>query len=261
MRYRAGRPGPPPAGRPGHLGGDLDDPGGVADPERLAGGGRRGRDLLGDGAGDPAGHPEAEGPGDGHGPVGPLHRQHAHPDVVVGGRHQPAVQGAEGPGRAEDGDLGVGQLDGLGGRGQPHQHPGPDLCMQLQANILGVEVSKPVVAETTALGAAYAAGLAVGFWSTTDELRENWNEDKRWSRSGPRSSARTGTRVGRRRSSAHWTGWTSTIRSPAQRSRSSMRAAHCRPTPGRRLDAMAAGELDVLVVGGGVVGSGRRSTR
>ena len=55
-----------------------------------------------------------------------------------------------------------------------------DLCMQMQANILGVPVSKPVVAETTALGAAYAAGLAVGFWSTTDELRENWNEDKRW---------------------------------------------------------------------------------
>jgi glycerol kinase len=55
-----------------------------------------------------------------------------------------------------------------------------DLCMQMQADILGVDVSKPVVAETTALGAAYAAGLAVGFWNTTDELRENWNEDKRW---------------------------------------------------------------------------------
>ncbi|MFB9196655.1 glycerol kinase, partial [Actinomadura verrucosospora] len=40
--------------------------------------------------------------------------------------------------------------------------------------------SRPVVAETTALGAAYAAGLAVGFWTTTDELRQNWNEDKRW---------------------------------------------------------------------------------
>jgi glycerol kinase len=37
-----------------------------------------------------------------------------------------------------------------------------------------------VVAETTALGAAYAAGLATGFWSTTDELRANWNESKRW---------------------------------------------------------------------------------
>ncbi|MFI6519379.1 glycerol kinase GlpK [Spirillospora sp. NPDC050679] len=55
-----------------------------------------------------------------------------------------------------------------------------ELCMQLQADILGVPVSRPVVAETTALGAAYAAGLAVGFWSNTDELRRNWNEDKRW---------------------------------------------------------------------------------
>ncbi|MBO2441885.1 glycerol kinase GlpK [Actinomadura nitritigenes] len=55
-----------------------------------------------------------------------------------------------------------------------------ELCMQMQADILGVPVSRPVVAETTALGAAYAAGLAVGFWNTTDELRRNWNEDKRW---------------------------------------------------------------------------------
>ncbi len=56
-----------------------------------------------------------------------------------------------------------------------------NLCMQIQADILGVEVSRPVVAETTALGAAYAAGLATGFWSGTDELRENWLEDRRWS--------------------------------------------------------------------------------
>ncbi len=55
-----------------------------------------------------------------------------------------------------------------------------NLCMQIQADVLGVPVSKPVVAETTALGAAYAAGLAVGFWNNTDELRENWNEDKNW---------------------------------------------------------------------------------
>src|SRR3954468_21620994 len=55
-----------------------------------------------------------------------------------------------------------------------------DLCMQIQADVLGVEVSKPVVAETTALGAAYAAGLAVGFWKDAGELRENWREDKRW---------------------------------------------------------------------------------
>ena len=56
-----------------------------------------------------------------------------------------------------------------------------DLCMQIQADVLGVPVSRPVVAETTALGAAYAAGLAVGFWSSTDELRANWHEDRRWS--------------------------------------------------------------------------------
>ena len=56
-----------------------------------------------------------------------------------------------------------------------------ELCMQMQADILGVPVSKPVVAETTALGAAYAAGLATGFWKTKEELVQNWNEDKRWS--------------------------------------------------------------------------------
>jgi glycerol kinase len=55
-----------------------------------------------------------------------------------------------------------------------------DLAMQLQADILGVPVSRPVVAETTALGAAYAAGLATKFWSTTEELRVNWNESRRW---------------------------------------------------------------------------------
>jgi glycerol kinase len=61
-----------------------------------------------------------------------------------------------------------------------------ELCMQIQADVLGVDVSRPVVAETTALGAAYAAGLAVGFWSSTDELRQNWNEARRWT---PRWSA------------------------------------------------------------------------
>ncbi|WP_196807967.1 glycerol kinase GlpK [Mycobacterium sp. 141] len=55
------------------------------------------------------------------------------------------------------------------------------LCMQIQADVLGVDVVKPVVAETTALGAAYAAGLAVGFWSNADDLRANWQEGQRWS--------------------------------------------------------------------------------
>ena len=61
-----------------------------------------------------------------------------------------------------------------------------DLCMQIQADVLGVDVVKPVVAETTALGAAYAAGLAVGFWKDLDDMRQNWRMDKRWE---PRWSA------------------------------------------------------------------------
>jgi glycerol kinase len=55
-----------------------------------------------------------------------------------------------------------------------------NFLMQFQADILGVPVIRPVVAETTALGAAYAAGLAVGFWSDLDDLRKNWQEDSRW---------------------------------------------------------------------------------
>ncbi len=55
-----------------------------------------------------------------------------------------------------------------------------NLLMQFQSDILDVPVIRPKVSETTALGAAYAAGLAVGFWSGTDELRQNWAEDKTW---------------------------------------------------------------------------------
>ncbi|MFD3444932.1 glycerol kinase GlpK [Microbacteriaceae bacterium 4G12] len=55
-----------------------------------------------------------------------------------------------------------------------------NLLMQFQADILGVPVVRPVVAETTALGAAYAAGLATGFWDNLDDLRSNWQEDSRW---------------------------------------------------------------------------------
>ena len=55
-----------------------------------------------------------------------------------------------------------------------------NLLMQFQADLLGVDVVRPVIAETTALGAAYAAGLAVEFWSDLDELRSRWSEGKRW---------------------------------------------------------------------------------
>jgi glycerol kinase len=55
-----------------------------------------------------------------------------------------------------------------------------DMLMQFQADILGVPVIRPQVAETTALGAAYAAGLATGLWDNQEDLRENWVEGKRW---------------------------------------------------------------------------------
>ena len=55
-----------------------------------------------------------------------------------------------------------------------------ETLMQFQADVLGVPVVRPRVSETTALGAAYVAGLAVGFWSGLDELRANWSEDRRW---------------------------------------------------------------------------------
>jgi glycerol kinase len=60
-----------------------------------------------------------------------------------------------------------------------------ELLMQFQADILDVPVVRPKVAETTALGAAYAAGLAVGFWQDYNELRLNWGKDKEWKPSMP----------------------------------------------------------------------------
>ncbi len=55
-----------------------------------------------------------------------------------------------------------------------------ELLMQFQADVLGVPVIRPTVSETTSLGAAYAAGLAVGFWASEDELRANWQIDREW---------------------------------------------------------------------------------
>ena len=57
---------------------------------------------------------------------------------------------------------------------------GNETLMQFQADILGVPVIRPQVAETTALGAAYAAGIAIGFWSGEQDVIDNWAEDKRW---------------------------------------------------------------------------------
>jgi glycerol kinase len=62
------------------------------------------------------------------------------------------------------------------------------LCMQLQADVMGIDIVKPRITETTALGAAYAAGLAIGFWKSTDEVKAQWRQDRRWN---PQSDQKT----------------------------------------------------------------------
>ncbi|MEY4657643.1 MAG: hypothetical protein RL466_456 [Actinomycetota bacterium] len=54
------------------------------------------------------------------------------------------------------------------------------LCMQMQADIMGIDITRPLITETTALGAAYAAGLAVGFWKDIEELKKQWQQSRRW---------------------------------------------------------------------------------
>jgi glycerol kinase len=64
------------------------------------------------------------------------------------------------------------------------------LCMQLQADVMGIDIVKPLITETTALGAAYAAGLAIGFWQSTDEVKAQWRQDRIWH---PESNKKTRT--------------------------------------------------------------------
>jgi glycerol kinase len=71
-----------------------------------------------------------------------------------------------------------------------------DLLMQIQSDVLGVPVVRPETTETTALGAAYAAGLAVGYWADVDELRAYWHKGAEWA---PRMDAET-----REREYAKW---------------------------------------------------------
>ena len=126
----------------------------------------------------------------------------------------------------------------------------------------------PVVAETTALGAAYAAGLAVGFWKDTDELRKNWLEDKRWQPAWSRRTARDRPRpveqgrpahagLGRRQLMAPTTAIRLRQRLQHGRSGSAMEAFPLSPVNREAaLADMAARPLDILIIGGGVVGAG-----
>lgn len=63
-----------------------------------------------------------------------------------------------------------------------------ELLMQFQSDMLGVPVIRPVMIETTALGAAYAAGLATGFWENREELKENWGKDREWTPGMPQET-------------------------------------------------------------------------
>ena len=104
--------------------------------------------------------------------------------------HAVRQQGAHRPGRARGDGVpdprGAGRHERRLGR-RPDRAQGrrrhgrqDELLMQFQADILGVPVVRPKVAETTALGAAYAAGIAVGFWNGEQDVIDNWAEDKRW---------------------------------------------------------------------------------
>ena len=82
-----------------------------------------------------------------------------------------------------------------------------ELLMQFQADILDVPVLRPTVRETTALGAAYAAGLATGYWHNTEDLRANWGIDKIFIPSMGRKPVRITTSPGRRRWRGRSAGW------------------------------------------------------
>ncbi len=81
-----------------------------------------------------------------------------------------------------------------------------NLLMQIQSDILNVPVIRPRVSETTALGAAYAAGLAVGFWSSREELGQNWSEDRSWQPTLPEKEREAGYRNWKRavERTFHW---------------------------------------------------------
>jgi glycerol kinase len=103
---------------------------------------------------------------------------------------------------AEDSGIGLRELRVDGGmvRSEP--------LMQFQADILGVPVVRPAITETTALGAAYAAGLATGFWPDTDTLRAQWRQDRRWSH-GMGEDERTRLYTGWKRAVDRSLGWQS----------------------------------------------------
>ena len=147
-----------------------------------------------------------------------------------------------------------------------------DFAMQVQADVLGIPVSRPEVTETTALGAAYAAGLAVGFWSGTEELAANWVESMRWEPTWSKEQ-RDDNHLRWRKAIDRSLNWIdvsdpSTVNAPPRHSRpvadptsqeQRVLSTATDLSPRQRTDAMRRlreEEFDVLVIGGGVVGAG-----
>ena len=67
-----------------------------------------------------------------------------------------------------------------------------EFCMQMQADVMGIHITRPLVSETTALGAAYSAGLAVGFWKDKDEIRKQWQPSRQWQSTSTEEIRETG---------------------------------------------------------------------
>ena len=118
-----------------------------------------------------------------------------------------------------------------------------DVLLQFQADLLGVPVVRPEVTETTALGAAYLAGLAVGFWDSTEALAQHWRADKRFEPSMP---AGTGCRAARR---------VARSAEPVEELDRTGTIAMRRPDMIARLDARRE-PWDIVVIGGGATGVG-----
>ena len=136
-----------------------------------------------------------------------------------------------------------------------------ELLMQFQSDVLNVPVIRPKVAETTALGAAYAAGLAVGFWDAVEDLRANWAKDKEWTPSMDDATRERSIDSGRRPSRGPSTGSSPKLVSRCTPDRvvgASIRGGRRRDHWSRRRHpAMTAVEaVDVLIVGGGATGAG-----
>ena len=112
-----------------------------------------------------------------------------------------------------------------------------DLLMQIQADVLGVPVVRPKIAETTALGAAHAAGLAVGFWKDTEEMRANWGVDKTWEPSQDDRARTTLYKEWRKPLVARSTGWSRNFRADVIRAREVWRDSGARRRGFARLDS------------------------